>query len=209
MKIQWLGHSSFLIETNGIKILTDPFDNSIGYTTIFPNVDIVLVSHEHFDHNAVGNVPSYKQVIKGNVEKEFEGIKIKGIAGYHDNRKGLLRGKITMFKIQSENISLLHLSDLGALLTDEQLKEIGKIDIVMVPVGGKYTIEPEEAWEVIKQLNPKIVIPMHYKTPFLTLDILPLDNFLESKPYEEKDVLEITSSTLPISLQIITFPYPK
>ncbi len=209
MKIQWLGHSSFLIETSGIKILTDPFDNSIGYATIFPDVDIVLVSHEHFDHNAVENVPSYKQVIKGNVEKEFEGIKIKGIAGYHDNRKGLLRGKITMFKVQSEDISLLHLGDLGTLLTDKQLKEIGEVDIAMVPVGGKYTIEPGEAWEVIKQLNPKIVIPMHYKTPFLTLDILPLDSFLEGKPYEEKDVLEITSSTLPGSLQIITFPYPK
>ncbi len=209
MKIQWLGHSSFLIETNGIKILTDPFDNSIGYTTIFPGVDIVLVSHEHFDHNTVGNVPSYKQVIKGNVEKEFEGIKIKGIAGYHDNQKGSLRGKITMFKIQSEDISLLHLGDLGTLLTDEQLKEIGEVDIVMVPIGGKYTIGPEEAWEVIKQLNPKIVIPMHYKTPFLTLDILPLDNFLESRPYEEKDVLEITSSALPGSLQIITFSRSK
>ncbi|MCD6106745.1 MAG: MBL fold metallo-hydrolase [Caldisericaceae bacterium] len=209
MKIQWLGHSSFLIETNGIKILTDPFNNSIGYTTIFPAVDIVLVSHEHFDHNAVENVPSYTQVLRGSVEKELEGIKIKGIAGYHDNQKGSLRGKITMFKVQSEDISLLHLGDLGTLLTDEQLKEIGEVNIVMVPVGGKYTIGPEEAWEVIKQLNPKIVIPMHYNTPFLTLDILPLDNFLEGKPYEEKDVLEITSSTLPGALQIITFPYPK
>lgn len=209
MKIQWLGHSSFLIETNGIKILTDPFNNSIGYTTIFPDVDIVLISHEHFDHNAVENIPSYKQVIKENGEKEFKGIKIKGIAGYHDNQKGSLRGKITMFKIQSEDISLLHLGDLGTLLTDEQLKEIGEVDIAMVPVGGKYTIEPEEAWEVIKQLNPKIVIPMHYKTPFLTLDILPLDNFLESRSHEEKDILEITSSTLPGSLQIITFPHPE
>ncbi len=209
MKIQWLGHSSFLIETNGTKILTDPFDNSIGYATIFPDVDIVLVSHEHFDHNAVENVPSYKQVIKGNVEKEIEGIKIKGIAGYHDNQKGSLRGKITMFKIQLEDISLLHLSDLGVLLTNEQLEEIGKVDIIMVPVGGKYTIGPEEAWAVIAQLKPKIAIPMHYKTQFLTLDILPLKNFLQGNPYKEKDILEITSSALPKSLQIITFPPPQ
>lgn len=209
MRVQWLGHASFLIETDGLKILTDPFDKSVGYKVDFPDVDIVLVSHEHFDHNAVNNVPLYEEVLRGNIEKEFKGIKVKGISGYHDNKKGLLRGKVTMFKIQTEGISLIHLSDIGTLLTEDQLKEIGKIDIVMVPVGGKYTIGPKEAWKVITQLSPKIVIPMHYKTPVLKFDLLPLDDFIQNKPYIEKDTLEITPASLPPSLQIVVFHYPK
>ncbi len=208
MRIQWLGHASFLIETDGVKILTDPFDKSVGYKVDFPAVDLVLVSHEHFDHNAVNNVPSYREVLRGNIEKGFKGIKIKGISGYHDNKRGLLRGKVTMFKIQSEGISLIHLSDLGTLLTEDQLKEIGRIDIAMVPVGGKYTIGPKDAWRVITQLSPKIVIPMHYKTPVLKFDLLPLDDFVQGKSYEEKDVLEVTPTSVPQSLQVVVLRYP-
>ncbi len=207
MKIKWLGHASFLIKTNGKTILTDPFDETIGYKPNFPSVDIVLVSHEHFDHNAVGKVPSYKEIIKGYVEKYIDGIKIKGIRGYHDNKQGRLRGEVTMFKIESEGRSLIHLSDIGTVLTEEQVKEIGKVDIVMIPVGGIYTVGPKEAWKIVEQLNPKIVLPMHYKTPFLKFDLLPVYKFLEGREYTEKNELEINTHPLPEKTQIIVLKY--
>jgi L-ascorbate metabolism protein UlaG (beta-lactamase superfamily) len=209
MKIQWMGHASFLIETNGVKILTDPFDESIGYRPNFPEVDIVLVSHEHFDHNAVGEVPSYKELVKGYVEKEIKGIQIKGIKGYHDNAHGKLRGEITIFKILSEGISTVHLSDIGTTLTKEQLEEIGKTDIVMIPVGGVYTVGPREAWNIIGQLKPKIVLPMHYKTPFLKFNLHPVYDFLKEKKYVEKDKLEVNANSLSEKMGVVVLTFPE
>jgi L-ascorbate metabolism protein UlaG (beta-lactamase superfamily) len=202
MKIKWFGHSCFLIETNGTKILTDPFDASIGYPAKFPEVDLVTVSHEHSDHNAINNVKTYKQVLRGTVDKEINGIKIKGIPYFHDEARGAKRGKITIFKIHSENLSLIHLSDLGTRLTENEVKELSDVNILLIPVGSVFTIGPEEAWEVINQLKPNIVIPMHYKTKYLRFDLVGVNEFLKGRQYEEKDILDISKETLPEQTKI-------
>jgi L-ascorbate metabolism protein UlaG (beta-lactamase superfamily) len=202
MKIKWFGHSCFLIETNGTKILTDPFDASIGYPAKFPEVDLVTVSHEHSDHNAINNVKTYKQVLRGTVDKEINGIKIKSIPYFHDEARGAKRGKITIFKIHSENLSLVHLSDLGTRLTENEVKELGDVNILLIPVGSVFTIGPEEAWDVVNQLKPNIVIPMHYKTKYLRFDLLGVNEFLKGKQYEEKDILDISKETLPEQTKI-------
>jgi L-ascorbate metabolism protein UlaG (beta-lactamase superfamily) len=209
MHIKWFGHSCFLIETNGKKILTDPFDESIGYPANFPEVDVVLVSHEHSDHNAVKNVKNYKQSIRGTVNQEIDGIKIKGVPYFHDEVNGAKRGKITIFEIQSEGLSLVHLSDLGTKLTKKEVTALGKVDILLIPVGSVFTIGPEEAWEVIAQLNPNVVIPMHYKTKYLRFDLLGVDQFLKGKEYEEKDTLEISKDTLPAPTKIYVMNFSQ
>jgi L-ascorbate metabolism protein UlaG (beta-lactamase superfamily) len=202
MKIKWFGHSCFLIETNGTKILTDPFDESIGYPAKFPEVDLVTVSHEHSDHNTINNVKTYKQVLRGTVDKEINGIKIKGVPYFHDEARGAKRGRITIFKINSENLSLVHLSDLGTRLTENEVKELSDVNILLIPVGSVFTIGPEEAWEVVNQLKPNIVIPMHYKTKYLRSDLLGVNEFLKGKQYEEKDILDISKETLPEQTKI-------
>ncbi len=203
MLIKWLGHSSFYIETQGKKILTDPYDPSIGYPKKFPPVDTITVSHEHSDHNFIKGVPSYKNVVRGSIEKTIDGVKFKGIGASHDNEKGLKRGLITMFKIESEGLSILHLGDLGTLLSKDQLESIGKVNILMIPVGGVYTIDKTQAEKVVEQISPNIVLPMHYKTEYLKFDIDPVDPFLKGKHYTEVDHLDITKDTLPIETQII------
>lgn len=197
MLIRWFGHSSFLIISKGKKILTDPYDSSLGYPLKFPQVDIITVSHEHFDHNFVQGVPGYKEVIKGKGEKTYEGFKFKGIEAFHDDAKGSKRGKITIFRIEVEGISIVHLSDLGTLLTNSQIENIGNVDILMIPVGGVFTIGPEEADKVVKELNPKIVLPMHYKTNYLKLNLLPVEDFLKGKKYITHEALEVEKDTLP------------
>ena len=202
MRIKWFGHSCFLIETNSTKILTDPFDESIGYPAKFPEVDLVTVSHEHSDHNAINNVKTYKQVLRDTVDKEINGIKIKSIPCFHDEARGAKRGKITIFKIHSENLSLVHLSDLGTRLTENEVKELSDVNILLIPVGSVFTIGPEEAWEVVNQLKSNIVIPMHYKTKYLRFDLLGVNEFLKGKQYEEKDILDISKETLPEQTKI-------
>jgi L-ascorbate metabolism protein UlaG (beta-lactamase superfamily) len=202
MIIKWFGHSCFLIETNGTRILTDPFAASVGYPVNFPEVDLVTVSHEHSDHNAVENVKNYKLVLKGAVNKEVNGIKFKGIPYFHDEAKGKKRGEITIFKIDSEKLSLVHLGDLGTVLTANEIKEIGTVNILLIPVGSVFTIGPEEAWYVINQLKPNIIIPMHYKTKYLKFDLLGVDQFLKGKSFEEKDSLNINQGVLPEQTKI-------
>ncbi len=209
MTINWYGQSCFRLESKGTSILIDPFSKEIGLRTPRLNDNIFLVTHEHYDHNNVEEVPVESFVIRGPGEYEKAGIRIEGIASYHDNTQGTQRGLNTIYILRAEDMRLCHLGDLGqAKLTDEQVEAIGDIDILFIPVGGKYTIDGKEAADVVKQIEPKIIIPMHYKVDGLNIDIDGSQKFLKEigiKP-EEVESYRIMAKNLPTEeIKLITF----
>lgn len=172
MEILWLGHSSFLLRAKSAKIVTDPYDASlVGFKFPKTEADIVTISHNHPDHNysagVVGIDGKSPFVISGPGEYDVGGISVFGVATFHDEEGGSKRGKNTAYALDVDGLRVCHLGDLGHKLTDGQLTEIGSIDILLIPVGGFFTIDAKVAAEVVGQLEPKVVIPMHYKIPGL------------------------------------------
>ena len=163
MTITWFGHSCFRLEAKEGSILIDPFDKSVGLKQPRIKDDVVLVSHQHHDHNAIEDANEDAFIIQNPGEYENHGIAIRGIQTFHDNKEGTERGLNTVYVLKAEDLNICHLGDLGHVLTDKQVEDIGDIDILMIPVGGTYTIDAKTAVEVINQIEPKIVIPMHYK----------------------------------------------
>lgn len=211
MIIKWLGHACFLLETSGKKLVTDPFDAGMGYQPYTEKVDIVTVSHEHYDHNAVDTLSGNPRIIRETGPITVNGINILGISSYHDDKQGRARGSNTIYKISSENLDVLHLGDLGHILTDQQLKEIGNVDILLVPVGGTYTVDAEAAYEIVEQLQPKIIIPMHFLTPDVVLkELAPVEAFTAKFPRViKKPFLEISKEALIPETRIIVLDYPR
>lgn len=204
--IKWFGHSSFGIsDDEGLKIVTDPYNQDLGYS--FPKVstNILTVSHQHFDHNYIEALQDYSCYIKGVGEFSSDCIDVKGITTYHDEEKGALRGPNTVYTYKMDKVRICHLGDLGHLLTKEELLDIGRVDILMIPVGGLYTIDAQNAAKVVEQINPKIVIPMHYKTEVLPEDFGAVDkvdkfiSLMKGWKVEKSDVLEISESQLKAS----------
>jgi L-ascorbate metabolism protein UlaG (beta-lactamase superfamily) len=184
MKIKLLGHSCFLVtDEDGLRVITDPYTmgGGINYSPIEEAADIVVVSHEHADHNNVSAVHGKPDVVKGSGTKTARNIEFKGIATYHDNSQGKQRGSNTVFCFTLDDIRLCHLGDLGHLLSQKQVAEIGEVDVLLIPVGGFFTIDANEASEVCSQLNPKVIIPMHFKTAKCALPISGVDDFLKGK----------------------------
>ncbi|MCX7795317.1 MAG: MBL fold metallo-hydrolase [bacterium] len=207
MMIEYNGHACFTIKTSLGTIVTDPFGEDIPYPVKEFTADIVTVSHDHFDHNAVKRVKGDPYVVKDVGEYTYRGIKINGIKAAHDKNKGSQRGQIVIFTIEAEGLKLCHLGDLGEILNEDQLKKIGEIDTLFIPVGGFYTIEPEDAKIIVKTINPKVVIPMHYKTNYVKeWKIKPVDEFLKDIPYPIKRLdnnkVEIVKETLPKSTEV-------
>lgn len=168
MEITHLGHSSFRIRGKQVTLVTDPFDTEmLGIK--FPKVtaDVVTVSHNHQDHNFTKVVEGEFIVISGPGEYEVKGAKITGVAAYHDGSQGADRGKNTVYRIQIDGISIVHLGDLGHKLDDSQIEQLAGANILMVPVGGFYTIDAQVAVEVTSQIDPDIIIPMHYNIAVL------------------------------------------
>jgi L-ascorbate metabolism protein UlaG (beta-lactamase superfamily) len=169
MEIKYLGHSSFLIKTKTAKIVTDPFDpEMVGLKFSKTEADIVTISHGHKDHNQFKNVSGINGVspLMIDMPGEFEkmGIRIFGFQTFHDKTNGSERGENIMYKFESEGMSLLHCGDLGMIPEESFLETIGEVDVLLVPVGGFYTIDSDEAVSLVKKIEPSIVIPMHYKT---------------------------------------------
>lgn len=180
MKITWLGHSSFLIEdSKGRKILTDPFDESVGYKTFNGDVDVVTISHHHFDHDFTKNLDSSKVHILDKVGAfNLCDIPIMGFPSFHDETKGTKRGENTIYVITVDGYKICHLGDLGHTLSKDEIISLGNIDILLIPVGGNYTIDAKTAYELTKSLKSRIIIPMHYKTPALSFPLDGVENFL-------------------------------
>lgn len=205
MKIQWLGHACFLITTSGgKKIMTDPFDSSVGLAEPAVPADIVTVSHQHFDHNAVGVVPGNPVVVQEAGERKIDTITFTGIPSYHDQAGGRQRGNNTIFLIEADGLKICHLGDLGHVLEEEQKSRLSGVDVLMVPVGGTYTIDAAEAARVVEQISPRYVIPMHFKTEALQLPIAPVEPFLKHFPaHTRSKELVVTADSLPAEQQVV------
>ena len=168
MDITFLGHSCFRLRGKKAAVVTDPYDpDMVGLKLARLSADILTISHDHGDHNNADLVSGVKKVISGPGEYEIQGVSIIGISTYHDDKKGKLRGKNTVYVIEIDGLRIAHLGDLGHKLDDKILERIGAIDILMIPVGGEYTVGPQEAAEVTRGIEPVITIPMHYQMPGL------------------------------------------
>lgn len=183
MDITYLGHSSFKIRGKTATLITDPFDPKfVGLKYPTQEADIVTISHDHADHNQAGLVKKVKKVVQGPGEYEIMGISIIGVDSFHDDRKGELRGKNTIYVYEIDGLRIAHLGDLGEKLSDEQISQLGNIDILMLPVGGEYTIGPKEAIEVMGEIDSYYVIPMHYQVTGLNprgfAKLFPVRDFL-------------------------------
>ncbi|HHY03633.1 MAG TPA: MBL fold metallo-hydrolase [Thermoanaerobacterales bacterium] len=211
MKIRWFGHACFLFESkDGTKIVTDPFDGSVGYKVPKIEADILTVSHDHYDHNYVEGVQGDPQIIRSEGEFEVCGIKIKGVSAFHDEVKGEKRGSIIIYVFEIDGLKICHLSDLGHLLSKAQIEEIGKVDVLLTPVGGTFTIDAEGAVAVVEQLSPKLVIPMHYKTPAVSMPIDPVDDFTEKIGQGrqlDSTSIDITKEDLGDEMQVVILNY--
>ena len=188
MKVQWFGHACFLItSTDGKRVLTDPFNASVGYPVPSVEADVVLVSHSHGDHNNTAAAKGNPKIVRTEGESSAAGITFLGVSSFHDNSGGAQRGKNIIFVWEMDGVRLAHLGDLGQPeLTADQVAEIGKVDVVFIPVGGNYTIDAKQATKVMEQLSPKLVFPMHYKTDVVNLPIASVDGFLAGKDNVEK-----------------------
>ena len=213
MQIIWNGQSCFhIIKNNQAKIVIDPFDEQIGLRVPKLEADVLLITHSHYDHNnkkaitspLAGHPPF---IIEGPGEYEAKGIFFQGVHSWHDEKEGTERGENTIYTIKAEGLRLCHLGDFGQReLSEEQLEVIDEVDILMVPVGGKYTIDAKGAQKVISQIEPKIVIPMHYQIPKLKIKLDGLDFFLKAmgaKSIEPQTKLIIKKKDLTEGMKIV------
>jgi L-ascorbate metabolism protein UlaG (beta-lactamase superfamily) len=222
-KLTWYGQSCFLLETAaGTRIVMDPIPKGIGYE--LPQglkADVVTISHEHYDHNNVGFVTGKPRVIRGltadkkgwtRVDEKLKDVSIRSVGVYHDDKRGAARGLDTVFIFEVGGVRIAHLGDLGHVLNDEQLAAIGAVDVLLVPVGGTFTLDALKATRVVEQLRPRImVIPMHYRTDASTIkELEPLAPFLDGK----SNVRRETAQTIALSpmkarpaAEIVVLPY--
>jgi len=207
MQIKWLGHAAFMITSDtGTRIITDPYADrdEFSYGEIQESADIVTVSHEHSDHNNTAAVQENPEVVRGTAK--VKGIEFKGVPTYHDNTKGQQRGKNIIFCFEVDGVKTCHLGDLGHLLSDKELAEIGKVDILLIPVGGFYTIDAKVATQICDALAPKVAIPMHFKNEKCAFPIAGVDEFLKGKENITRlDVSEVVfkQGALPTVTQIV------
>jgi len=204
MQITSLGHSAFRFQgktvADLVSVVTDPYKTEkVGLKMPRVEADIVTISHDHDDHNNLEAIKGEPFVIRGAGEYEFKGVYVDGISSCHDDAKGAKRGENIIYRFEIEDIVISHLGDLGAELDDKQLERLEGTDILLIPVGGVYTIDAQKAVSIINQVEPRIVIPMHYKVPGLKFDLDPVEKFLKAiaiKPrHEEK--LKISKKDLP------------
>ena len=210
MEIVWLGHSCFKIRGREAVIVTDPFDKTLGYPVKKLTASIVTVSHPHPQHSFVDGVAGDPRVIRKPGEYEIANVFIYGIAAFHDDSKGEKRGKNTVYLIQIEDVNICHLGDLGHVPTAEQVEQISNADILMVPVGGNTTIGPAGAVETISLVQPKLVIPMHFKTDAVNLELEPLEGFLKQMGLKEvasQPKLNVSKSSLPAEMSVVVLDY--
>lgn len=180
MVITWLGQACFKIQSGDLTIVVDPYSKEIGLTPPRFRADLVLVTHSHFDHANKESISGEPFVVEGPGEYETKGVFVRGIQTFHDSVMGRDRGVNTIYKIEVEGVSVAHLGDFGEKeMRNETLEELGGVDVLMVPVGGKYTIDGEEAAGVVHQIEPRFAIPMHYKIPGLKVTLDDVETFLK------------------------------
>ncbi len=210
MEIIWLGHSCFRIKEKGVVLITDPYDSTIGYSLGEPKANIVTSSHSHPGHSFVAGIGDEPRVVRGPGEYEIANVFITGISTFHDAEKGKKWGKNTVYLIEMDEITICHLGDLGHALSSEQVEKMSGVEVLMVPVGGLCTIDAIAAAEVVRLLEPRVVIPMHFKTDAVSFDLEPVANFLKEmgmKQISPEPGLSLTKSTLPDETRIVVLDY--
>jgi L-ascorbate metabolism protein UlaG (beta-lactamase superfamily) len=212
MKIQFLGHSSFLVVTDaGTRIVTDPFDPAdhvgrLDYKPFNEPADIVTVSHEHRDHGKPEIIKGSPIIIRGDGRFAAREVEFLGVATYHDESSGAQRGRNTVYVIHADGLRVAHMGDLGHVLNADQAAEIGRVDVALVPVGGFYTIDAPKAARVAEQIGAKIVIPMHFRNRQCSMPLAEVEDFVKGKPNvvrQGSSVLEVSTDTLPEQPQIV------
>jgi L-ascorbate metabolism protein UlaG (beta-lactamase superfamily) len=218
MTLTWYGQSMFTLKVpNGPNLMIDPVAPSVGYKVApIDGIDVVTVSHEHSDHNYVALATGSPKILRGlanndwaPVDETIKGVHLRTVGTYHDDTQGSARGKNSVFVIEANGLHIVHLGDLGHQLTADQVKAIGPVDVLMIPVGGFYTIDADGATKVVDALKPKIVIPIHYKTPAIMNPVLPVDNFLLGKTYQliSGNQILLSASTLPKTATVLVPGY--
>jgi len=211
MKVKWLGHACFVITSEaGTKVITDPYTPGafgLNYGTLDEEADIVTVSHDHADHNNVSAVKGEPEVVKGSGSHSSQGVEFRGIDCYHDSTRGKERGPNTIFCFNIDGISVCHLGDLGHGLTEQNQKDIRSVDLLLVPVGGNFTIDAKVAAETCRLLNPRVVIPMHYRNDRCReFPVAGVDDFvglMETVKREDTSEAEFRSDTLPEATEVV------
>ena len=201
MKIRYIGHACFAVETNaGLRLVIDPYDNSIGLTPVRETADAVLITHHHHDHDYVDGVQGEYTLVDGPGASQVGDVRITGITLPHDAAGGAERGMVTAYLIEADGLRLLHMGDVGAMPPEDFFSSLGRIDVLMVPIGGRYTVDAVEALSICERVRPNLVIPMHYKTTRLKMNIAPAAPFVQAARHEydiqrQGDVLLLGADT--------------
>jgi len=209
VEITWLGHSCFRIKGKEVTLVTDPYDVDLGYVWPKPAANIVTVSHAHPGHSSTTGVDGNPRVVNRPGEYEIKNVFIIGLPTFHDATQGANRGRNVIFLIEMEDLRLCHLGDIGHAPTSKQVEELSGIDVLFTPVGGVSTIDAKTAAEVVRLLNPKIVIPMHYQTEVTTW-LEPLDKFATGMGLREivpLPKLTVTKSNVPPDTRVVVLDY--
>ena len=214
MKIKWYGHSCFLLTSAaGFKLLMDPFkpESYLNYPRVLTDAAIVTVSHEHFDHNYLDDIAGKPEVLRGSLDKHIKGIHIKGLSVFHDDVEGKERGLNTIFCVNMDGISICHLGDLGHVPAAAEISLIGKVDLLLIPVGGVFTIGIDEADKITGAIRPRITIPMHYKTGKCEFLQWSSADFIKGKKNVRETgsgEIEINLADMPAEPEIVVLKYP-
>jgi len=206
MEITWLGYSCFRLKGKQNTVITDPVSPDFGYSLGKITADIVTISHEHPGHSYIQGIGGEPKVLTGPGEYEISGVLTLGLQTYHDGEHGAQRGKNTIFVFEMDDLVICHLGDLGHTLDAELIEKIDSVDVLLVPVGGVSTIDAIQAAEIVRRVEPKIVIPMHYKTLVLKRDLAPVDRFLKEMGVKEavpQPKLIVNKNSLPLTLQVV------
>ena len=215
MKVKYYGHAAFLITSDqGTRIITDPYKpgafGAMSYGKIPDEADVVVVSHDHDDHNSSGELPGNPEVVRTPGKRSIHGIEFNGIPTFHDSSSGKERGGNIVFSFTVDGITICHLGDLGHALSQNEVETIGAVDLLIIPVGGFYTIDSKVASEVARQLNPSIIIPMHFKTGKCEFPITPVEEFTEGKAkvnVMNSSEISLHKGDLPKEMEIIVLQH--
>jgi L-ascorbate metabolism protein UlaG (beta-lactamase superfamily) len=207
MEITWLGYSCFRLKGKNVTVVTDPCPPQIGYSLEKIAANIITISHNHINHSFLQGVSGEPRKILAPGEYEVGGVLIIGLPSFHDQENGKILGKNTVYAIEIDDVTICHLGDIGSPLSAAQIEELGNVDVLLIPVGGINTISASQAAALVRSIEPKIVIPMHYKTLTLTREMDNVDKFLKEMGITElvpQPKLVVTKSSLPPTTTVVT-----